>query len=257
VKALLALAKQTVAMHLNDRWIHACGLIAIGFLSLSFYISTLTSAASRIKVLLDFGLGIASLVGIVFAIFLGLSTTHSDLKNKVLYFFLSKPVSRGSFLLGRILGGMFMVFLLYSVMAIALWCAMRLNTSSPMEGFWICVALMAFEGGLTFIFAICSALLLSSMALSSLLTVLIVLVGKSNYLLNEMSEKASSPALKMLFSVLHDLLPAFQRFNVRAFVAYERSFEVGLLGYGFLYFLGYSFLVYFLATWLFMRKDIP
>jgi ABC-type transport system involved in multi-copper enzyme maturation permease subunit len=257
VKALLAIVKQTLFSHLNDRWIHACALLAIGVLGASLLLSDLTSASSRVKVMLDFGLGITSLVGLVFAIFLGITTTHSDLKNKVLYFFLVKPITRWKFLLGRYLGGVSVVVCLHLVMGAALWIGMRASTDASLSGFWACLLLMACEGALVFLVAICCALLLSSTTLSALLSVLLVLLGKSNYLLMELSEKASSTGLKNLFQVLHDFLPALQRFDLRAPVAYQRPFDESLVWLGLVYFLAYSVFFFIFSGFLLQKKDIP
>src|SRR5262249_33656511 len=62
------------------------------------------SAGQEAKIIVDLGLSSILLFGVFIAIFVGVGLVYKEIERRTLYAILSKPISRGEFLLGKYLG---------------------------------------------------------------------------------------------------------------------------------------------------------
>jgi ABC-type transport system involved in multi-copper enzyme maturation permease subunit len=74
------------------------------FLTLFTYVASEFTFGVPQRVALDFGFGTLSLTSIGVSLFLGVGLLSKEIENRTVYMVLSRPVSRTSFLAGRILG---------------------------------------------------------------------------------------------------------------------------------------------------------
>lgn len=251
----LAIASQTVGGYFRDRLFHAVSIFALLLLLFATMLSTLTIVEQN-KILLDFGLAAASLVGVGFAILLGSSVIRREIDNRTIYTVLAKPVGRAQYVFGKFLGAAFVLVVIHLVSALVLAGAARAFSEVGSPGLWAAVYLMALESLVLLAVAIFFSLFFSSGFLSVTVTIAVFLLGRSNYAFQLLSEKAESPALRAVLRAAYQTVPSLQRFDIRDLVAYGKAYPEQLVPTSTAYFLAYLILVLSGALLLFRNKDL-
>ena len=92
------------------------GSLVVYFLliCLSYFLSDLV-AGDVVKVFLDFLFSFSLLITVIFAIFVSVSNTFTDFKEKVVYIIFSKPISRTDYILGKFVGICLAFFLFWAI----------------------------------------------------------------------------------------------------------------------------------------------
>ena len=92
-------------------------------------LSTL-SYVERDRILQDIGFAAIRFFGVAIAIFVGIGLIHSEVDRRTIYTILSKPISRGEFLLGKYVG-----------LVVTLWLQVRDHGRSPSRRSRCCAGL--------------------------------------------------------------------------------------------------------------------
>jgi ABC-type transport system involved in multi-copper enzyme maturation permease subunit len=114
----IPIAGITVKEGIRSRLYLVIFFFAVLFLLSSIALSDFTFA-ERKKILTDLGLTFLILFGLIVSVVLGITLIHRDLDERSIYFILSKPLKRSSYLVGKYLGLLLiLVFNLLFMMAI-------------------------------------------------------------------------------------------------------------------------------------------
>ncbi|MEB3204387.1 MAG: ABC transporter permease subunit [Candidatus Sericytochromatia bacterium] len=97
------LASITFKEALRDRVFNLVGLFAIVLMAGAFFAGNL-SAGSEAKVVRDMALAFIQILLLLVGILLGSQGIHRDIERRTIFVVLSKPVRRGEYLLGKLLG---------------------------------------------------------------------------------------------------------------------------------------------------------
>ena len=250
-----AIAYNTFRGFSRDRIFHATLLLSVALVLFSYGLSTLTMVEAQ-KILLDFGFTAISISGVVISVFLGISAVSREIESKAIYTMLSKPISRVSYLLGKFLGCAVVVLLAHVIMSLTLTAiAWSIGTGLP-SGLFTCFAFMALESLLLLSVALFSSIF-SSSVLATSFTIGMFLIGRSAYFFDTAYKKSADPVQRVLFRVLHDVLPNLDRFNVREVTAYSKPIPAGMALTTSLYCLAYVAVFLALSALLFRKKDMP
>ncbi len=124
MKTLFALTKNTFRETIRDRILLLIAFFGIILLLSSLLLSSL-SARQDSKIIVDLGMGLLDMFGLLITIFVGTQLIFREVDQKTIFLVLSKPVSRADFLLSKffglgailtlITGIMFVVFLVLLV----------------------------------------------------------------------------------------------------------------------------------------------
>jgi len=115
MNTILALAKNTFRETIRDKILYTIAFFGI-LLILSSKLMAGISAGEEAKTTLDFGLGMIHIFGILITLFVGTQMIAREMEGNMILILLSKPLSRGQFLLGKFLGLSGILFLLTSIM---------------------------------------------------------------------------------------------------------------------------------------------
>ncbi len=251
---ILVIAWQAVRGYVRDRVLHSVLLFSVLFVLFSFFLSSLTIVESR-KILLDFGLSAISLMGVVLALFLGVTVIGTEMEKRTIYTVLSKPVRRSEYVLGKYLGAALISGLVHLLnLATLLLVLLYLGEGFP-PGLAAAVFLMILESLIVLAVALFWSLVTSSLFLAASLTLALFLIGRSSLSLRVISEKTEQPVLKAILRFFYDLFPALDRFNIRELVAYGKPYPEGMVATSSLYFLAYVILVLSISILVIRRKD--
>jgi ABC-type transport system involved in multi-copper enzyme maturation permease subunit len=219
------------------------------------YVATEFTYGVPERVALDFGLGMLSLSSIAISLFLGVNLLSKEIDSRTVYMVISRPVPRFAFILGKIIGliGIQLVNVcLLSIMTLAITYMLGGNITS----------LMLWAIGFTFLESILLLLvvvlmsLIANNILSTLISVVILLLGHAVKETQEVGFVQHNPFIKHILEIYHFFLPGFYKLNLKDFVLYKDSLPFDYLISSLAYGLTYSTFLLLMIIYLFNRKNI-
>ncbi len=219
--------------------------LALGLLVITYVASEFAYGAAT-KVALDVGLGIMSLSNIGIAIFIGSTLLSKEIEQRTLYMILSRPISRSSFLLGKIFG-LSTVLLFNSFLLGGLSLFLFSKLGGQYHSLFLWTLLFSFlESLIILVFAVFFSLI-TNVTLSVICTFAIFVVGHA---INETSKiifLKISPLFKSILDACFFLIPNLYKLNLRDFLLYQQTigqeYLFSSLAYAILYLCGILTLV--------------
>src|SRR6195256_4273594 len=102
-KRIASIAHNTLREAVRDRVLYNLVLFVLLLTGAAVFIGELSGGQER-KIIVDLGLSAMLLFGVFIAIFVGVGLVYKEIERRTLYAILSKPITRGQFLLGKYLG---------------------------------------------------------------------------------------------------------------------------------------------------------
>lgn len=206
------------------------------------------------RVMTDVGLGVMGLIANFLAIFLATGQLPREIERRTIYMVASRPLSRGTFLVGRFLGNLLTVYSVIAVMVL-LFAFQLLVSQEPFTGPHLAAVVgllceVALVSAIGFAFAT-----LSSQVVSSVATTGLYFLGHLMPDLHRMAERAPSALVRGLARVGTVVLPDFDRLDFKLRATYGLATSAGELGQALLYTLGYATVALLIAGALFDRRD--
>lgn len=250
----LVIAHYTFKELLKSKILLNVFVIGLG-LMLAVYVATEFTYGVPERVAIDFGLGMLSVSSLAISLFLGVTLLSKEIESRTIYMIVSRPVSRNSFIIGKIMGLMGIqlinVFLLSS---------MTLASSYFLGGqmtpllFWAVGFILVESFLLLLLVALVS--LFANTVLTVLLCVVILVLGYAIPETKGLLFVQRRPLIGFLLDAYHFVLPAFYKLNLKDFVLYNKdlplSYLIPSLGYGLIY----STAILFLIMAIFKRKNL-
>nr|BDT26665.1 ABC transporter permease [Bacteriovorax sp. HI3] len=202
--------------------------LAMGLLLVTYVASEFAYGAPA-KVALDVGLGIMAISNLIIAVFIGSTLLSKEIDQRTLYMILSRPISRASFLIGKILGLSTVLLLnsfLLGVLSLGLYVYYGGESLSSLFVWALYFSFL--EAFIVLAFAVLFSLITNS-TLSVIYTICIFIVGHA---LNETSKiffVKISPFFKALLDIGTFFIPNFYRLNLKDFLIYKQSISLEYL----------------------------
>jgi len=225
-----------------------------GLLLLSSSLITDITVFTFDRVLIDIGLGGMSLILVLLAIFLSTGLLSREIERRTIFMVVTKPVSRGEFLLARLAGNMLTLSVLLVLMGALLLLEFKVLKTAVT---WPTVLAM---GMLWFELLVLSAVgfLMSSFAgqmTATFVTVSLFFVGHLSGDIYNIARRSKNEALQVLGKVLYYVLPNLERLNLRAQASYGVVVPSKVWGPSIVYALAYAGVLVWLAVLVFKRRD--
>jgi len=228
--------------------------VGFGLMVVTFVATEFTFGVPE-RVAVDFGLGMLSLSSVAISLFLGVGLLSKEIESRTVYMIISRPVSRHSFIIGKIIGlmGIQLVnIIILSIMTLSAAYLLGGNISSLL--FWS-VGFIFLES-LMLLLVVSLVSLLANNVLTVLLSLVLLLLGHSIRETQEITFIKNNQILDWLLEVYHFFLPAFYKLNLKDFVIYEKSLPISYLGSALLYGVTYSAALLVLIIAVFNRKNL-
>lgn len=215
----------------RDRVPYAMVVFAVLLIAASYLIGQLT-AGQDMKTIKDLGLAALSIFGLFIAVFIGIGLVSKEVEKKSVFGLLSKPISRGQFILGKYAGLVMTLAVNLGVMTAAYYGMLYYMDAVTPEGpkaAWPTPAMdprLLLAIGLIFAeLMIVTALALffstfSSPLLAALLTIGLWIAGHFNGDLRNFENVVASPIAAAVARGLYYVLPNLAPFDVKAEVVY-------------------------------------
>jgi ABC-type transport system involved in multi-copper enzyme maturation permease subunit len=234
-------------------------MVGLIFLAIGLLLVTLITSAfaygAPAKVALDVGLGVMSLSNLAIAIFIGSTLLNKEIEQRTLYMILSRPISRASFLLGKILG-LSTVLLFNSLVLGFLSVFLYVKLGGQFQSLFIWSILFSFyEALIVLVFAVLFSLI-TNVTLSVMCTFVVCVAGHA---LNETSKiifLKMAPFLKGILDVSFFVVPNLYKLNLKDFLLYQQKIDVSYLVTTQVYSLLYLFAITAVVMLIFKNKNL-
>jgi ABC-type transport system involved in multi-copper enzyme maturation permease subunit len=231
VRTIALVAGAVFKESVRDRVPYSMVAFAVLLIAASYLISQLT-AGQDLKIIKDLGLAAISWFGLLIAIFIGIGLVSKEVERRSVFALLSKPLTRGQFILGKYAGLVFTLLVNLSAMTVAFalvlyymdavalpaakagWPAPALDPRL-LTAVALTVAELMIVTALALFFST-----FSSPLLSALLTFGLWVAGHFNQDLRNFEAVLDVPLVVWLGRALYYLLPNLAPFNIRAEVAH-------------------------------------
>lgn len=251
---LLTVAKYTFLEVYRSKLMFGILLLAIGLLIVTYVASEFAYGASA-KVALDVGLGIMSLSNLAIAIFIGATLINKEIEQRTLYMVLSRPISRASFLFGKITG-LSTVILINTTLLGSLSVLLFVQHGGSFQTLFIWAILFSFfEALIILIFAVFFSLI-ANITLSVICTFAVCVAGHA---LNETFRLLLvkfSPVLKSIIDVCFFFIPNLYKLNLKDFLLYQQTLNGQYLIMTQLYALLYLVGIFAIVMLIFKNKNL-
>jgi ABC-type transport system involved in multi-copper enzyme maturation permease subunit len=261
MRKIFAVAQNTFLEAIRDRILYGFLFFAVSLILFSLVIGQL-SFNEEMRASIDIGMAGISLFAVLMAIFLGITLLHKEIEKRTLYTILSRPISRGAYLIGKFFG-LSATLLVQILLMTGVWVAVL-----KAQGAWIpagivpALILIYFETLLVIAIALFFTSF-SSPFLSGLFTFGIFAAGRGADLIVQLAERDAMQAAAPLLKGIARILPNFYLFypsgkmvegswaTVHAqFISSEYLFST--IGYG----VAYTAVFLLLAIVLLYRRDL-
>jgi ABC-type transport system involved in multi-copper enzyme maturation permease subunit len=252
MRAIAHVARSTFRETVREKLLWLVAAYGIVLVVSTWILSPLSVGAARDKIVVDVGLAGISLFGVLTAIMIGGALVHKEIDKKAVYMVLTRPVSRGEYLVGKFAGIMAAISSLVGLMAVLLVLVMLAGRVDLTRVLFAAVALSLVEiAVITAIVVLFSTF--TTPVLTSFFTIGVFVAGSLGSDLRIFAQKFGGAAMRRVMDVLYFMLPNLSIFNLR----HEAVHGLRLTGHEFLVSLLYgavyaAAMLYF--AWLIFRR---
>jgi ABC-type transport system involved in multi-copper enzyme maturation permease subunit len=230
-------------------------LVAFGiFFALSSKLISLLTIGDEVKVLKDVGLAAIHFFSVLAAVFTGINLVYKEIDKRTIYNILSKPISRGHFIIGKFFGLAFTLLVALVSMAAIFFLFLFLSTGEFDHMILVYFGLLYLE--LLIITAI--SLLFSSFStpiLSSIFTISLYLIGQVLWTFNMFTQHLKKPIEKFVAYFFYYILPNLDKFNIKDDVVLKTSLAPSHILNAVIYAVVYISAILILAIIIFRRRE--
>ncbi|BDU49568.1 ABC transporter permease [Haliovirga abyssi] len=251
MRQIISIAKFTIKENIFNRVFN--GFIMFGVvLILATSVLKDISLYEESRVIQDTGLFLIEFFVLLIAIFISSNQFLKDKKEKSIYIVLTKPVTRGMYIVGRLLGMILSILLNIAIMGgilfgIVIWQhgKIDINYIYMLTAIFYKLSIVASIG---VFFSVIS----DSFITSNIFTFSVYILGHAVLELKMLGDKVSNPIYKWILDLLYYILPNFRVLNYRDYLTPEKFDFVNLTLYTF----GYIFVITAMTNIIFQNRKI-
>lgn len=252
-----AVAINTFREAVRDRVLYNLIFFALLMIAAAILVGQISIGINRM-VIINLGLAAISLIGLIMAIFIGVSLVSKEIEKRTLYSLLARPIQRWQFLVGKY-GGLLLTLLVNTAfmtvgLAAALFYVGRpfvAGDATVLVAVYFILLELALVTALAMLFSC-----YSSPMLSTLFTVGIYITGIFAQDIREFGDLSQNRAVEGITRVIYYLVPNFHNFNVIEAAAHGQAVAFALIWQNTLYTVVYVALVLLAATSVFSGRDL-
>jgi ABC-type transport system involved in multi-copper enzyme maturation permease subunit len=241
---------------IRERILYVVGLFALVMIA-AWRILPEIAVSAQGKILLDFGPGAMTILGVVIAIFVGTNLINREIDRRTILALIPKPMSRAEFIIGKHLG---LVAVLAVLLAIMMVIYLGILSLAKVSFPFIPLLTNALFLLLELMVVVAAALMFGSMTSSLLATLLTVLTYMAGHATQEMvkltsSGVANSSSLQSISNVLFVILPDLSKLDLKNGAVYGVLPPSGTLWTSAAYALAYTSIFIGITIAIFSRRQ--
>ena len=239
---------------IRDRILYIIGLFALLTIA-AWRLLPEVAAATEDKILLDFGLASATVLGVIVAIFVGTGLINKEIEKRTVLVLIPKPLSRAEFIIGKHLGLSAVLGVLVAAMTVIYLVVLSLSKISyPLGSILISELFLFLELSLITAVALLFGVFTSSIV-ATLLSFAVYLVGHLSQDMVKLASLTKNPSFQQATERLYLVLPDLSRLDLKNQAVYGLLPPAEQLLTNALYGLVYTVLLLAIAILIFSRRD--
>ena len=238
---------------LRDKILYNLVLFAGLLIGLSVLLADL-SITEHHKVIADMGLAAINLIGVIIAIFVGISLVNKEIERRTIYTIMARPISRTFFIMGKYLGLALTLFVNLAIMLAVFLLTLWLYHVPIQTSLFQAVALIFVEILVVTAIALFFSTFTST-TLSAIFTLGLYVIGHLTADLRSMVANSESGAVKGVVDLLFSLCPNLEMLNIKGQAAVGLVVAPEYLMLASLYGLLYASLLLTGACLVFQQRD--
>lgn len=254
ISRISAIALNTFRENRRDRILYVLVFFAALMILAGVAVSEL-SPFEQPKILLDLGQASMFLVGSLIAILLGSGLVSREIERRTIYVIVSKPVSRGEFLVGKVIGLCITLTAATAVMSMTLFVVTWLYGQAPTFALAQSLILLWCQLTLLVCLSVAFASFVSSTTLAVMFSIACWILGQVAEDLDAVSRTIESEALGWILRTFYWLLPNLSILDAKARGTYGVAVPTGefvtVIGYA----VAYSIMLLAFAVLALSRRD--
>jgi ABC-type transport system involved in multi-copper enzyme maturation permease subunit len=254
MKKTLIVAKYTFVEVYRSKVMASIIFIAIGLL-VAVYVASEFAYGAPSKVALDFGFGLTSISNLVMAIFIGSTLLSKEIENRTLYMILSRPISRTSFMIGKVIG-LSSVLIINTIILSLVSVGMYYYLGGQLNPLMFWTAWFSImESFVLMLFSIFFSLITSN-ALAVIYTIAVWIVGHTLSATLKLMNTKATPAFNYILKTFSSVVPDLDKINLKDLLIYKQSvpleFIIKSQGYITIYIMAQLFFI----SYVFKNKNL-
>ena len=249
----LVIAQNTFREIIRDRILYGLVVFAVLMIGLSLALGGLSFTENG-RIALDFGLVGMQLSVVMLAIFAGSTLVSKEIEKQTILTILSRPLSRTSFLVGKLIGMMSVVFVILIGLTAILALVLPFLEITMGPSFFKSIYGLFLEAFVL----LCMTLFLGTMIrpfLTVACSVAFFLIGHWVSTLEFFAGRTDSKTFQLLSKLLMRSIPNLEVFNWREHALYQDGVSPQVLGHATLFALGWGLIFMSLGVAVFRRRD--
>jgi ABC-type transport system involved in multi-copper enzyme maturation permease subunit len=254
MRNIWTIAKSTLKLEIRDKILY--GIIIFALLYIGFELFLADLVLQELPMIKSFGLTGIYFFNAIIALFLGTTSFFKDVDRKVIYFIISKPVSRAQFLLGKFFGLCMVLLITTAILGIA-YVGLIAYEHGGFDTLGLMAIFMQFlEMALFIAFAIFVSTFSSSL-LSIVYTSAVFFLGHVvSALLTDASTIKISGIKYILVEIFYYIFPNLEKFDVRNLAIHQVAMPFLSFALALAYAIAYITMLLSASVWIFNKKEI-
>lgn len=252
---VFVLAKTTLREMLREKVFMIVVFIAVALLGLSFLLGALSFAEQR-RILADFGFLAIQIAMLGISLFLGSYLISKEIEKQTCLLILSRPLSRGQFILGKMGGLLALNTLVMVALGAVLFLLLGLYETPQLLGTFLEISFSLWFESAVILGLVISLSLIVRPVLALAGGIMFFILGHSLEDLTFFANKSGDTTFIETVKVLHWVSPNFYRMNWKSAYFLDSGLPAGGLLWMLTHMLGWLILTSLIAQFLFRRKDI-
>lgn len=221
MKTIFTVSKFTFLEVYRSRLMMSLVFLAVGLIVISYVASEFAYGAPA-KVALDVGLGIMSISNLIIAIFIGATLLSKEIDQRTLYMIISRPLSRSSFIVGKIIG-LSSVLLINSLALGGVSFFLFVQYGGSFQNLFIWTIYFSFLEALTVLLFAVFFSLITNTTLSVIYTIGIFVIGHAISTTSKLFFTKVSPFFSHVLDFSLWVVPGFYRLNLKDYLLYQQN----------------------------------
>jgi Cu-processing system permease protein len=238
---------------LRDKILYNLVFFAALLIGLSVLLADLTITEHH-KIIADMGLAAINLIGVIIAIFVGISLVNKEIERRTIYTIMARPISRMLFILGKYAGLALTLLINVSIMLTVFLLTLWLYRVPIGLSLFQAVQLIFVELLIVTAIALFFSTFTSS-TLSAILTLGLYIIGHLTADLKGIAANSDNEAARTIVNILYYLCPNLEMLNIKGQAAVGIPVAPEYLIFASLYGLVYAAMLTTGACLIFHRRD--
>ena len=250
---ITAVAFNTFREAIRDRVLLNIFFFSLVMVGLSIVMSK-WSLGQEQKLMIDFGLTIISLFGLLVAVFIGIGLVYKEIDRRTIYIILSKPIKRSQFVIGKFLGLASTLLVLLVLMG-GILCGFLLLFGGTVPGLLlVAIGLLYWEMLIMLGISLAFSCVTTPM-ISALMSIFLYIIGHLSADIRILGPGIDSAPASYIMTGLYYVLPNLERFNISAEVVHNLPISAGAIIMASIYGIIYSIALIVLATIILNKRE--